>query len=73
MEIMQSHTVTHWQRGNPKFITGNTQQRESHLAEGKFKEKSLQIPSSSELALYYWSVTGAIAQHSPLILTTLDP
>jgi hypothetical protein len=78
--MLQGLELTWGQRGNPKVHKqqGVQTKGESHLAEGKSKEKSLRIPTASELVLYTPLTTArAIARYSPAFLALtplyLDP
>jgi len=71
VEITQSHRLA---EGKSKVHKQREYRGrgESHLAEGKSKEKSLRIPTASEPVLYTpLTAARAIARYSPAILALI--
>ena len=72
MEITQSHRLAEGKSKVHKH-QGVQAKGESHLAEGKSKEKSLRIPTASEPVLYTpLTAARAIARYSPAILALMS-
>jgi hypothetical protein len=68
VEITQSHRLAEGKSKGAE-TTRSTGKGESHLAEGKSKEKSLRIPTASKPVLYTpLTAARAIAQYSLAIL-----